>query len=130
MRNPITPDLIAFKRAVTESIYTGRMTVLVPEYHEDPESGFRRETLRVLYEDVPCRCIAQHIETLQEHPSQSYRMDGVLCAPELRIPAGSRLRITFNGRTDDYRITSESQMYTGHQRINTRLYDKEDKYYA
>lgn len=130
MRNPITPGLIAFKRAVTESIYTGRMTVRDPVWETEPDSGFQTERLAVTAADVPCRVIAQHMETIKENPREVYKMLGVLLPPDIPVSAGSRLTITFNGRTADYRLTSDPQRYTGHQRINTRLWDDNDRHYA
>lgn len=130
MKNPITPSIIALKREVTESIYTGKISVRANVWKTDPESGISRESLETLFEDVPCRVVAQHMETNRDHPSEVYKMVGVDLAPEHFIPPGSKIRVWYNGRVDDYHLSSEPQVYTSHQRINIRLEDEEKRDYA
>lgn len=129
MKNPITPSIIALKREVTESIYTGTLSVSVNQRVVD-EFGIKRDNLVTIYEDVPCRAVAQHMETNRDKPSEVYKMVGVDLAPEYFIPPGSRVRVWYNGRVDDYHLSSEPQVYTSHQRINLRLIDEEKLEYA
>lgn len=129
MKNPITPSIIALKREVTESIYTGTLSVSVNQRVID-EFGIKRDNLVTIYEDVPCRAVAQHMETNRDKPSEVYKMVGVDLAPEYFIPPGSRVRVWYNGRVDDYHLSSEPQVYTSHQRINLRLIDEEKLEYA
>lgn len=129
MKNPITPSIIALKREVTESIYTGTLSVRVNQRVVD-EFGIKRDNLVTIYEDVPCRAVAQHMETNRDKPSEVYKMVGVDLAPEYFIPPGSRVRVWYNGRVDDYHLSSEPQVYTSHQRINLRLIDEEKLEYA
>lgn len=129
MKNPITPSIIALKREVTESIYTGTLSVSVNQRVVD-EFGIKRDNLVTIYEDVPCRAVAQHMETNRDKPSEVYKMVGVDLAPEYFIPPGSRVRVWYNGRVDDYHLSSEPQVYTSHQRVNLRLIDEEKLEYA
>ena len=129
MKNPITPSIIALKREVTESIYTGTLSVSVNQRVID-EFGIKRDNLVTIYEDVPCRAVAQHMETNRDKPSEVYKMVGVDLPPEYFIPPGSRVRVWYNGRVDDYHLSSEPQVYTSHQRINLRLIDEEKLEYA
>ena len=130
MKNPITPSIIALKREVTESIYTGFFSVRVNNWVEDPETGIRRKNLETICEGVPCRVVAQHMETDRDKPSEVYKMVGIDLKPEVYIPPGSIIHVWYNGREDDYHLSSEPQVYTSHQRINARLIDVEKLEYA
>lgn len=130
MKNPITPSIIALKREVTESIYTGYLAAYENQWVKDPETGIKRKNLVTICEGIPCRAVAQHMETNRDKPSEVYKMVGVDLAPEVFIPPGSRVRVWYNGRVDDYHLSSEPQVYTSHQRINLRLIDEENLEYA
>lgn len=126
MVNPITPALIALKRSAVESIYTDLVTVSVIGWTPEDYSGIKREEWTDIAVDVPCRVVAQTVETLQEKPKQFRRMIGLDLNPELVIPPGARLRVTHQGRVDDYRLTSLPQVYTSHQRVDAERYGESE----
>ncbi len=40
----------------------------------------------------------------------------------ISIPAGSRIRVTHKGRTDDYKASGQPAVYTSHQVVNLELF--------
>lgn len=122
--NPLTPKLIAFKRALFESLYTGRLTAwtLSSERSSDPNSALEEKTKTVLLEDVPCRIIRQSGPQTESNPKTYDTSIKVMLAPEIKVPAGSILTIEFYGHKKDYRQSGEPVFHSDHQTIMVEVY--------
>lgn len=122
--NPLTEKLIAFKRGLFESLYTGTLTAwtIDSEVSKSPYSALQERTEKILLEDVPCRIIRQYGQPTDSNPKRYDTTIRVMLAPEVKIPPGSILRITFMGHTKDYRQTSEPIFHSDHQALLCEVY--------
>jgi len=110
--------MIAHRKAV-EKQYRGKISVY----------GFKSEiidseTVNVLAElikDEPCY--------LQRRPLKSADSDGVkssvdyslkvMCAPELNVPAGARIKVVQDGKLWEFKYTGDNFPYPTHQELVT-----------
>lgn len=126
----LTPEIIALVRGFVEDVYTGTMTVYVNEYVTD-ENGLEIQQWKARYEDEPCRVSRQNApQPTDKRPKVFAEITQLTCAPELQIPAGSKITIDFNGRVEDYTRTGEPRVYTTHQNIFIKTWDRDTRDYA
>lgn len=113
------------ERALLEKTFDGAMTV----------TGARKETIdgetvvtpdAVLYEDRPC-ALSRNGDAKTEQTDDAGRvavLAKVFCAPELVIPAGSRITVTQYGQTRQFRFSGEAFAYPTHQELTVQLEGK------
>lgn len=126
-----SPQLIARKRRILEDLYTGEMTVYVNEMTGKEGSVFENENLKPRYTNEPCRLTRQNAsQPVKGNPKTFDETTQLMCAPELDIPAGSELVITFNGRTEKYVLSAEPKVYASHQTIMLKTWSETKRNYA
>ena len=113
-------------RQAIEAMYSGTCDVIgyTKKKNANHTTGMVEE---VFIKDQPCRVSYQSskIMTVQENLAGSKGQDvKVFIAPELEIPAGSKIVITQDGLTVEYCASSERAHYPTHQEINLTLFDK------
>ena len=112
-------------RAVIEETYVGICTVRVQKkiQKENKSTGFVEE---VALENQPCRIIYKSVRAAGEsEPAAEVGQNiKLLIAPEVTIPAGSRITVTQNGMTRDYSRTGISAVYVTHQEITLELFER------
>lgn len=124
-----TPKLIAVKRAIFEDLYTGTMTVTVNEYVTDPKTGKEVEQKVIVCQDEPCRVTRQNApQPSHSNPKKYDEITQVTCAPEIPIPAGSVLEITFNGRTELFVRSASPRVYSSHQSFFIKTWSESKNY--
>lgn len=110
-------------RAALESLYKGRCDIVSQKEVFDPI------TKQTSFEDVkvvtgqPCRLSFKTI-TMAQEGSGATRLSQVIkvfIAPDIEVKAGSRLVITQNGKTAEYKASGEPALYGSHQEIILEL---------
>lgn len=110
-------------RAALESLYQGRCDIISQKEVFDPV------TKQTSFEDVkviagqPCRLSYKTITMAQEGTGATrlVQVIKVFIAPEIEVKAGSRLVITQNGKTAEYKASGEPALYGSHQEIILEL---------
>ena len=108
----------ALERKWLEKTYDGKMTVV----------GSRKETVdgetvvmpdAVLYEDQPCALAFSGTPNAEqgEDAGQTRYQATIFCAPELVIPAGSRIAVTQYGQTCKLKYSGEAITCPTHQQL-------------
>lgn len=112
----------AARRAI-ESLYTGRCTVI--EYRKikkaNKSTGFEEVTV---IENQPCRLSYSRVTKANETESATEitQTPKVFLPPELQIKPGSKLVISQNGRTTEFKNSGEPAVYSTHQEIMLELF--------
>lgn len=122
--NPLSGELIAFKRKLFESLYSGKLTAW-EEVHTkstDPHSALMEKEKVIYLEDEPCRIIRQFGPATEGKPDTYDTTIKVMLAPEKLVPAGAILKIDFQGHTKYYRHTSEPVVHSDHQTLTCEVY--------
>ena len=112
-------------RAAIESLYEGKCSVFIQGKTTDPDT---KETLFIeteLFNDQPCKLSFSTITTTNEvgHTAGVRQVTKLFIAPELNIPAGSKLVITQRGVTGEYSNSGISAFYSNHQEIPLELFE-------
>ena len=110
-------------RAAIESLYAGRCDIISQQEVFDPvtkQTGFKDVTV---VSQQPCRLSFKSITAVQEGSGAAKvtQVIKVFMAPEIEVRAGSRLVITQNGKTAEYKASGEPALYSGHQEIILEL---------
>jgi hypothetical protein len=110
-------------RKAFESLYTGQCTVTEYQEYIKPNKSTGHREVQVL-EGQPCRLSFSNAKTTSptETASQLVQTIKVFLAPEIRIAAGSKLTITQNGVTTEYKNSGEPAFYETHQEIMLELF--------
>lgn len=110
-------------RKAVESLYDGRCTIT--EYQkikkENKSTGF---TEVVVLEDVPCRMSFKSVNpTIQTETTGSITQGiTVYLSPDILVKPGSKLTITQNGVTTEYKNSGQSAVYSTHQEVSLELF--------
>ncbi len=131
MESWITPELIALKREVLESIYHHRMTVYHHENVLNKDTGFNEPQEIILYKNEPCRGSTQLSNPTIGNPKEFDKRLRIHCAPELDIPIGAHVVVTFyNDKVQDFGHVSSARHYSDHQVLIMNEFDKDNANYA
>lgn len=131
MKSWITPELIALKREVLESIYHHKMTVYSHQNIFDKDTGFYEPREVPILIDEPCRGSTQIVEPTTDRPRTFTKKLRIHCAPELDIPIGAHIIVTFyNDKTQDFGQVSSSRHYSDHQVLLMEEFKEETAKYA
>lgn len=112
-------------RQSIEKTYTDICTVTESEkYKKDNKTnGFRDKTV---YENLSCRLSFRNVNpaTATATATKISQTITLFIAPEIEIGAGSRITVTHDGRTTDYKKSGFPAVYKTHQEIPLELYDE------
>ena len=111
-------------REAIESLYDGKCTITEHQKikKEDKSTGFQDV---VVLESEPCRLSFKTINnTSQTNTAASavVQITKVFLAPEIQVKPGSKLTITQNGVTAEYKSSGEPAFYATHQEIVLELF--------
>ena len=112
-------------RKALESLYSGTCTITEHQKvkKENKSTGFQDV---VVHEDIPCRLSFSTINTTNSTGggasavSQSVK---VFLASDIQVKPGSKLTITQNDVTTEYKSSGEPAFYTTHQEIVLELFE-------
>lgn len=105
--------------------YTGRCTVYEYQSIEDPATKITASLQEVpVLSNQPCRLSYKTITgTSQDGGAATVAQEVKLfIAPEIIIRPGSKITVTQNGVTTDYRRSGKPAVYTNHQEIILELF--------
>lgn len=106
-----------------ESLYDGKCTVT--EYQkikkENKSTGFQEV---VVLKDQPCRLSFKTISSTDPNESAAIltQTTKLFLAPEIKVKAGSKLTVTQNGVTTEYKCSGKPAVYHTHQEIILELF--------
>ena len=111
-------------RKVIESLYDGKCTIIEHQKikKENKSTGFQDV---VVLENQPCRLSFKTISNTNQTDtgaSAVVQITKVFLAPEIQVKPGSKMTITQNGVTSEYKSSGEPAMYSTHQEIILELF--------
>lgn len=113
-------------RKALESLYVGNCTVTEHQKvkKENKSTGFQDA---VVLENQPCRLSFKTINSTVQNDnaaSSVVQVTVLFIAPEVKIAPGSKITVTQNGVTTDYKQSGEPAIYDTHQEIVLDLFRK------
>lgn len=110
-------QMVAHRKAI-EKLYDSTCDIIVLQEIVD-ENGVTDFKDVTLYENQPCRISQQSVtKTANNHVvSEVDKVINLYIAPELDIPAGSKILVTYNNRTTEYKSSSLPALYDTYQKI-------------
>ena len=113
-------------RKAIESQYTGKCTVTEMQGIKDPVTNILKQTAVVVLTDQPCKMTHKSSDTTTvvngvAVQSQSIKL---LISPDIEIKPGSKVTITQDGRTADFKRSGLPAVYPSHQEISLVIFDK------
>ncbi len=112
-------------RKVIEETYVGSCTVREKRKVSKKNGATGFEEIITL-EDQPCRIIYKSVPAAgKAEPAAPVSQDiRLLIAPEVQIPAGSKITVTQNGETQNYSRSGIPAVYDSHQEIQLALFER------
>lgn len=112
-------------RYAIERMYSGLCTVTVKKSHINKATGVTEFTERATVYDQPCRLSfsSKSASTANDGYNTVAQPVTLFIAPEIEIPAGSKITVTQNGKTTDYCRSGEGAVYVSHQEIALDLFE-------
>ena len=110
-------------RAALESLYKGRCDIISQQEVFDPvtkQTSFESVTVVA---NQPCRLSFKTITAVKQDTGAARltQIIKVFISPDIEVKAGSRLVITQNGKTAEYKASGEPALYGNHQEIILEL---------
>ena len=106
-----------------ESLYDGKCTIIEHKKvkKENMSTGFQDV---VVHEDVPCRLSFKSINSANQTDTGSSvtQIIKVFLTPEIKVIPGSKLTITQNDVTTEYKSSGNPAIYKTHQEIVLELF--------
>lgn len=111
-------------RKAIESLYDGKCTITEHQKikKENKSTGFQNV---VVLEDEPCRLSFKTINNTNQTDTAAsavVQITKVFLAPEIQVKPGSKLTITQNDVTTEYKSSGEPAFYSTHQEIVLELF--------
>jgi hypothetical protein len=112
-------------RKAIESLYDGKCTITEHQKvkKENKSTGFQDV---VVLHDEPCRLSFKTINNTNQTDTAAavVQIAKVFLAPEIQVKPGSKLTITQNDVTTDYKSSGKPAFYSTHQEIILELFDR------
>lgn len=111
-------------RKAIESLYDGKCTITEHQKikKENMSTGFQDV---VVQENIPCRLSFKTINNTNQTDTAAsavVQITKVFLAPEIQIKPGSKLTITQNDVTTEYKSSGKPAFYSTHQEIVLELF--------
>ncbi len=120
----LSENQVVAVRAAIEMMYQGTCTVTEHQKVKkaNKTTGFQDT---IVLENQPCKLSFSNITTTSQTETAAMLVQTakVLIAPEIQIKPGSKLTITQNGITTEYKSSGEPARYATHQEIILELFD-------
>lgn len=111
-------------RKAIESTYIGKCTIVEHQkiIRENKSTGFIDNEVLT---DQPCKLSFKSITSNSQSETAAYmtQTTKLFIAPEIKIIPGSKITVTQNGMTKEYKNSGEPAMYSTHQEIILELFD-------
>lgn len=122
----IPDEVREIKRDTIRLLWYHEVTITCRENVYNPETGIDEPVVRVICEKEPCRLCKQLSEPNDKSPAQMSELVQCMFRPEIDVPPGSLFKVTFNGKTEYYSLSSPAQVYWDHQTVKLKI-EKPDK---
>ena len=111
------------RRKALEMLYEGTCSIIKYEKIKRPNGSMGFSEV-VKYENQPCRLSFDKITStdMTNGASQVSQGTRLFIAPEVKIDAGSKIVVTQNGVTTEYKRSGEPAVYDTHQEIILDLF--------
>ncbi|WP_068983874.1 hypothetical protein [Lysinibacillus xylanilyticus] len=118
--------MVSARRKAVESLYKGVCTVKVWREVEDPITHVTRHKEVPLFTDQKCKLSfeKQTSTTPTGGPAVIAQTTKLFIAPELDIPAGSKIIVTQHGKTTEYARSGEPAVYMDQQEIMLEAFER------
>jgi hypothetical protein len=112
-------------RAAIESMYDGKCTVTEYNPVTDPVTKITKHVEDNVHTDKPCHLSYKNIINANSTATGSIltQIIKLFIAPEVAIKPGSKITVTQNGITTEYKDSGEPAIYSTHQEIVLKLFD-------
>ena len=116
-------EMVKARKAI-ESLYDGKCTITEHQKikKENKSTGFQDV---VVLEDIPCRLSFKTINSTNQTDTAAstvVQTTKVFLAPDIQVKPGSKLTITQNGVTTEYKNSGKPAFYSTHQEIVLELF--------
>lgn len=117
-------DVAMMHRRAVESRYIGICSVYEFVKVTDNTTKLTKSNEKIVFENVPCRLSFSNIPAASGNGTVVSKQQTVklFLAPEISIKAGSKIVVTQNGVTQEYKNSGEAAIYESHQEINLELF--------
>ena len=112
-------------RKAIESMYDGVCTITEQQKVQRPNKTTGFEDV-VVHEDIPCRLSFKTTDSTNQTETASIANQTVkvFLAPEINVKEGSKLAITQNGITKEYKASGSPALYSTHQEIILEIFER------
>lgn len=111
-------------RKAVESLYDGKCTIIEHQKvkKENKSTGFSDITV---VKDQPCRLSFSTVKNAEqgETAANLIQVTKLFITPEIKVKPGSKLIITQDGVTTEYKNSGQPAIYKTHQEIVLELFD-------
>ncbi|MCI9191432.1 MAG: hypothetical protein HFH84_17935 [Lachnospiraceae bacterium] len=113
-------------RRAQEQMYFGLMTVTEHKKVRDERSKLTTQREEVVLEDQPCRLSFETLKSAQQTESAAGITQSIklFLAPEITVKPGSKVTVTQDGVTADYKCSGVPAVYPSHQEIILELFER------
>lgn len=113
-------------RRAQEQMYFGLMTVTEHKKVRDERSKLTTQREEVVLEDQPCRLSFVTLKSAQQTESAAGITQSIklFLAPEITVKPGSKVTVTQDGVTADYKCSGVPAVYPSHQEIILELFER------
>ena len=122
----LSKNQVVKARKAIESMYDGTCTIIEHQKVKLPNKSTGFKDIVVL-EDIPCRLSFKTITNTNQTEtgiSAVVQVTKVFIAPEIQVKPGSKLTITQNDVTTEYKSSGQPAIYTTHQEIELELFER------
>lgn len=118
----LSKNQMVIHRKAIEKLYDSVCTVIISQEYEKPNGATAFHNV-VLVENQPCRISQQSVTKANNNyvVSEIEKVINLYIAPELDIPAGSKILVTYNNVTTEYKNTGVPAHYDTYQKIQLEL---------
>ena len=111
-------------RQAQEATYDGLCTIIEHRSVTDEKTKLSNKREIVVLENQPCKLSFEKLAAASQTETAATISQGVklFLAPEIRVPAGSKIVVTQNGVTGEYSASGVPAIYNTHQEIALELF--------
>lgn len=116
--------MVSARRKALQMLYRGTCTVKTWEEVTDPITKITKHQEVTKFENEPCKLsyVKQTTASPTGGPAVITQEIKLSLAPELEVPAGSRIIVTQDGVTKEFTRSGEPEVHMDHQHITLELF--------
>lgn len=116
----------AMHKSIIEQTYDDTCTVSIQENIKDPVTKITSKVSIMLLQEIPCKLVIESsspviVSNEATKPVQNVRL---LLDPEVEIPVGSKISVTNQGRTQEYKRSGKPILFATHQEVELELFQE------